>query len=88
MATNQTISNGFQVNRSLLVGGVALAGIGSVLGAAGAALVCAALFSAGRSWVRGLETAPAVLAQRALREAKVASAAGWEAWRAEHGSAN
>ncbi|MFJ9775225.1 hypothetical protein ACIRVF_28920 [Kitasatospora sp. NPDC101157] len=88
MATNKRIFNGFQVNRSLLVGGVALTGIGSVLGAAGAALVCAALFTAGRSWVRGLETAPATFAQRALREAKVASAAGWEAWRAEHGSPN
>ncbi|MGW2376906.1 MULTISPECIES: hypothetical protein [Kitasatospora] len=88
MATNQKISNGFQVNRSLLVGGVALTGIGSVLGAAGAALVCAALFNAGRSWVRSLETPPSALAQRALHEARVASTAGWEAWRAEHGSPN
>ncbi|MFD5468347.1 hypothetical protein ACFWIQ_36890 [Kitasatospora sp. NPDC127059] len=88
MATNQRIFDGFQVNRSLLAGGVALTGIGSVLGAAGAALVCAALFTAGRDWVRNLETPPTALAQRALHEAKVASSAGWEAWRAEHGSPN
>ncbi|MDH6704862.1 hypothetical protein P3T27_001565 [Kitasatospora sp. MAA19] len=88
MAINERISGGFQVNRSLLVGGAVLTGIGAVLGAAGAAMVCAALATAGRSWVRSLETAPAAFAQRALREAKVASAAGWEAWRAEHGSPN
>ncbi|MEU4113185.1 hypothetical protein AB0F71_01620 [Kitasatospora sp. NPDC028055] len=88
MATNQKILNGLQVNRSLLAGGVVLTGIGSVLGAAGAALVCAALFTAGRDWVRSLETPPGALAQRALHEAKVASSAGWEAWRAEHGSPN
>ncbi|MFH9353445.1 hypothetical protein [Kitasatospora sp. NPDC017646] len=88
MASNDRPSNGFQLNRPLLTGGVVLTGIGSLLGAAGAAMVCAALLTAGRSWVRGLETAPAALAQRALREAKVASTAGWEAWRAEHSSPN
>ncbi|MER7849681.1 hypothetical protein ABTZ03_37745 [Kitasatospora sp. NPDC096077] len=88
MATNQRIFGGIQVNRSLLAGGVVLTGIGSVLGAAGAALVCAALFTAGRDWVRSMETPPTTLAQRALHEAKVASSAGWEAWRAEHGSPN
>ncbi|MFE6056810.1 hypothetical protein ACFQ6N_39245 [Kitasatospora sp. NPDC056446] len=88
MATNQKIFTGFQVNRSLLAGGVALTAIGAVLSAAGATVVCAALFTAGRSWVRGLETAPTEFAQRALREARVASTAGWDAWRAEHGSPN
>jgi hypothetical protein len=88
MATNERILSGVQVSRSMLAGGLVLTGIGSVLGAAGAAMVCAALLTAGRNWVRGLETPPTALAQRALREARVASAAGWEAWRAEHGSPN
>ncbi|MFF4921160.1 MULTISPECIES: hypothetical protein [unclassified Kitasatospora] len=87
MATNQ-IFNGLQVNRSLLAGGVVLTGVGSLLGAAGAAMVCAALFTAGRGWLRNLETAPTALAQRALHDAKVASSAGWDAWRAQHGSPN
>ncbi|MEU9042431.1 MULTISPECIES: hypothetical protein [unclassified Kitasatospora] len=87
MATKQ-IFNGFQVNRSLVTGGVALTAIGTVLSATGAAMVCAALITAGRGWVRGLETPPTALAHRALREARVASSAGWEAWRAEHSSPN
>ncbi|MFE4975197.1 hypothetical protein ACFRAR_24220 [Kitasatospora sp. NPDC056651] len=88
MATNQRVFSGFQVNRAVLTGGALLTAIGTVLSAAGATMVCVALVTAGRSWVRGLETAPTALAQRALREARVASTAGWEAWRAEHGSPN
>ncbi|MFE2721264.1 hypothetical protein [Kitasatospora sp. NPDC059327] len=92
MATNDSFLSGFQVNRSLLAGGAVLTGIGAVLGAAGAAMVCAALATAGRSWVRQLDTPPTAVAQRALRQAKAASTAastaGWEAWRAEQGSPN
>ncbi|MET8625711.1 hypothetical protein ABZW30_18515 [Kitasatospora sp. NPDC004669] len=88
MATNQSIFNGFQVNRSMLAGGVVLTGIGSALGAAGTAMVCVALLAAGRNWLRNLDTPPTALAHRALHEARVASSAGWEAWRAEHGSPN
>ncbi|WP_030247679.1 hypothetical protein [Streptomyces sp. NRRL S-350] len=87
MATNQ-IFNGFRVNRSLLTGGAVLTAIGTALSAAGATMVCAALITAGRGWLRSLEATPTALAQRALREARVASTAGWEAWRAEHGSPN
>ncbi|MFI6846034.1 hypothetical protein OG535_17655 [Kitasatospora sp. NBC_00085] len=88
MATNQSFLSGFQVNRSLLAGGAVLTGIGALLGAAGAVMVCAALATAGRGWVRSMDTPPTAMAQRALHEAKVASAAGWEAWRAEHSSPN
>ncbi|MET8697381.1 MULTISPECIES: hypothetical protein [unclassified Kitasatospora] len=91
MATNERFFSGFQVNRSLLAGGAVLTGIAAVFGTAGAVMVCAALATAGRKWVRGLDTPPAALtqrAQRALHEAKVASSAGWEAWRAEHHSPN
>ncbi|MFD8701535.1 hypothetical protein ACFV1W_02790 [Kitasatospora sp. NPDC059648] len=88
MASKDRLSSGFQVNRPLLTGGVVLTGIGSLLGAAGAAMVCAALVTAGRSWMRNLDIPPTALAQRALHEAKVASTAGWEAWRTEHSSPN
>ncbi|KJS56941.1 hypothetical protein [Streptomyces rubellomurinus] len=88
MATNESEFSGFRVNRSLLAGGAVLTGIGSLLGAAGATMVCVALAMAGRDWMRGLENRPTAVAQRALHEARVASTAGWEAWRAEHGSPN
>ncbi|MEU8513334.1 hypothetical protein AB0C76_17335 [Kitasatospora sp. NPDC048722] len=88
MATNESYLSGFRVNRSMLAGGAVLTGVGAVLGAAGAAMVCAALATAGRDWVRSREIPPTVLAQRALREARVASSAGWQAWRAEHSSPN
>ncbi|MFE6865945.1 hypothetical protein ACFVFS_05270 [Kitasatospora sp. NPDC057692] len=88
MATNERSFSGFQVNRSLLAGGAVLTGIGALFGTAGAVMVCAALATAGRAWVRGLDTPPTAMAQRALHEAKVASSAGWDAWRAEHHSPN
>ncbi|MFD7901120.1 hypothetical protein ACFV4F_35555 [Kitasatospora sp. NPDC059722] len=88
MATNESYLSGFRVNRSLLTGGAMLTGIGAALGAAGVAMVCVALATAGRDWVRSRETPPTALAQRAMHEARVASAAGWQAWRTEHGSPN
>ncbi|MER5351825.1 hypothetical protein ABT093_16040 [Kitasatospora sp. NPDC002551] len=88
MATNERFLSGFQVNRSLLAGGALLTGIGALFGTAGAVMVCAALATAGRKWVRGLDRPPSAMAQRALHEAKVASSAGWDAWRAEHHSPN
>ncbi|MFJ9607784.1 hypothetical protein ACIRS1_15735 [Kitasatospora sp. NPDC101176] len=88
MATNQNLFSGFQVNRPMLAGGAVLSGVGAVIGMAGAVMVCAALATAGRNWVRGLDTPPSVMAHRALHEAKVASNAGWEAWRTEHSSPN
>ncbi|MEV7772770.1 hypothetical protein [Kitasatospora sp. NPDC086791] len=88
MATNESLFSGFQVNRSLLAGGVVLTGIGAALGAAGTVMMCAALATAGRNWVRGMDAPPSVIAHRALHGAKAASTAGWEAWRAEQTSPN
>ncbi|QKW20232.1 hypothetical protein HUT16_15200 [Kitasatospora sp. NA04385] len=82
MTTNQKFTvGGFQVNRRLLTAGAALTGVGAVVALAGTALVCTALVSAGRGWVRTLETHPAEMAQRTFQQAKAASAAGREAWR-------
>ncbi|WP_406200240.1 hypothetical protein OH807_18905 [Kitasatospora sp. NBC_01560] len=88
MATNQSFFNGFQVNRTLLAGGAVFTGVGALLGATGAVMVCVALATAGRQWVRGMDTPPTAMAQRALSGAKAASAAGWDAWRAEQVSPN
>ncbi|MEV7118099.1 hypothetical protein [Kitasatospora griseola] len=81
MATNQKFIGGFQVNRGMLTVGVALTGLGAVVGLTGTALVCVALANAGRGWFQQLETHPAALAQRTMHQAKAASAAGLEAWR-------
>ncbi|MFI8454160.1 hypothetical protein [Kitasatospora sp. NPDC085464] len=88
MATNENFFSGFQVNRSLLAGGVVLTGIGAALGAAGTVMVCAALATAGRNWMRNMDAPPTAIAHRAFHGAKVASAAGWDAWRAEQASPN
>ncbi|MFJ8040580.1 hypothetical protein ACIRBX_08770 [Kitasatospora sp. NPDC096147] len=84
MATYQKFIGGFEVNRGLLVTGVALTGAAALVGLAGTAMVGAALLSAGRGWVRQLETPPGELAQRTLHQARAASMAGWDAWRTEH----
>ncbi|MFJ9519582.1 hypothetical protein ACIRPK_15135 [Kitasatospora sp. NPDC101801] len=84
MAMYQKFMGGFEVNRRLLGAGVVLTGAGALIGLAGTALVGAALLSAGRGWVQKLETAPTELAHRTLNQARAASLAGLEAWRAEH----
>jgi hypothetical protein len=44
-------------------------------------LVGSALLSATRQWVKQLEQPPSVMARRTWQQAKVAAAAGAEAWR-------
>src|SRR5215218_5514746 len=72
---------GMQLNRSLLVGGGLLVGIGGLLGFTGMVLVGSALLSATRQWVNQLEQPPSELARRKWQQAKAAAAAGAEAWR-------
>ncbi|RKE19835.1 hypothetical protein [Streptomyces sp. TLI_171] len=82
MATNQKFIGGFQVNRGMLTAGAALTGLGAVVGLTGTVLVCVALANAGRGWIQQLDTPPSALAQRTLHQARAASTAGMEAWRA------
>jgi hypothetical protein len=72
---------GIQVNRSLLVGGGVLIGIGSLLGFTGAVLIGSALVSATRQWVNHLERPPSEIARRKWQQARAAAAAGADAWR-------
>jgi hypothetical protein len=67
-------------NRVLLAGGV-LAGIGGLLGCAGALLVSSALVSASRRWVRQLDPPPSTMAKVKLQQARAATTAGARAWR-------
>ncbi|MDH6124534.1 hypothetical protein [Kitasatospora sp. GP82] len=82
MATNQNLIGGFQVNRGMLTVGAALTGLGALIGLTGTVIVGVALASAGRGWVRQLETPPGELAARTLQHARAASLAGLDAWRA------
>jgi hypothetical protein len=72
---------GMQLNRSLLVGGGVLVGVGGLLGLTGMVLVGSALLSATRQWVKRLEQPPSELARRRWQQARVAAAAGAQAWR-------
>ncbi|MFE9427150.1 hypothetical protein ACFYNO_29755 [Kitasatospora sp. NPDC006697] len=81
MMNTQKIFAGFQPNRKLIAAGLVLGGVGSVAGLVGTVLVGAALATAGRSWLKQLESAPAERAARTLAQAKAASQAGLDAWR-------
>jgi len=85
MANERITNNGptFDVNRRLLAVGAVLTGTGALLALVGTAIAGTALATAGRGWVRQLETPPSELANRTLRQAKHASRAGVEAWRAQ-----
>jgi hypothetical protein len=78
---NDVSQESIQVNRSLLIGGGVLVGIGGVLGFTGMVLVGSALLSATRQWVNQLERPPSEIARRKWQQAKVAASAGAEAWR-------
>jgi hypothetical protein len=72
---------GIQLNRSLLVGGGVLVGIGGLLGFTGVVLVGSALLSATRQWIDQLERPPSEIARRKWQQAKAAASAGAAAWR-------
>jgi hypothetical protein len=81
LRSDNTSPEGMQLNRSLLVGGGVLVGIGGLLGFTGMVLVGSALLSATRQWAKQLEQPPSELARRKWQQAKVAAAAGAQAWR-------
>ena len=72
--------NGVRSNRVLVAGGV-LAGIGGLLGCAGALLVSSALVSASRRWVQQLDPPPSTMAKVKWQQARAATTAGTRAWR-------
>jgi hypothetical protein len=78
---NGTSQGRIQLNRSLLVGGGVLVGIGGLLGFTGVVLVGSALLSATRQWIDQLERPPSEIARRKWQQAKAAASAGAAAWR-------
>ncbi|MDF9813950.1 hypothetical protein M2266_003181 [Streptomyces sp. SPB162] len=85
MAINRMTAHGIDIDTRMLTVGVAVTGVAAVLGLAGTVMIGVTLLNAGRGYVRRMEVAPAELAVRALRHAKVAShaasQAGADAWR-------
>ena len=79
--SDNTSPEGMQLNRSRLVGGGLLVGIGGLLGFTGMVLVGSALLSATRQWVNQLEHPPSEIAKRKWQQARAAASAGTEAWR-------
>jgi hypothetical protein len=79
--TDPAIQQVPQLNKSLLVGGGVLLGLGGLLGATGFALVSAAFIAATREWVNQLEQPPTEIARRRWQQARSAAAAGAAAWR-------
>ena len=79
--SDNTSPQGMQLNRSRLVGGGLLVGIGGLLGLTGMVLVGSALLSAIRQWVNQLEQPPSEMARRKWQQAKAAASAGAGAWR-------
>jgi hypothetical protein len=79
--SQQQAAGGFGVNSGLLISGAVLAGLGSLLGAAGLALGCTALAGAARRWLGGQELPPSQLARQQLAKAKAATVAGATTWR-------
>jgi hypothetical protein len=71
-----------QLNRGALVSGAVLVGVGGLLGATGVLLGTYAILSATRQWMKQLETPPSEIAAQRLHQAKVATSAAAEAWRA------
>lgn len=68
------------VNRGVVKVGVALMGVGLLFGAAGSAVIVAALTAGLRKHVKSSELPPSELALHHWRRAKLASRAGKDAW--------
>jgi hypothetical protein len=81
VADQTSSKSDIQFNRSLLVGGGVLVGLGGLLGFTGMALVASALISATRQWVDHLERPPSEIARRRWEQTKAAASAGAAAWR-------
>ena len=87
MAANEVSRQWVRPNRGLLVSGAVLVGVGGMLGATGVLLGTFAILSATRQWVKQLETPPSEMASQRLHQARAATAAAADAWRAEGKSA-
>ena len=83
MSASEVSRQSVQINRGVLVSGAVLVGVGGLLGATGVLLGTYAILSATRQWMKQLETPPSEMAAQRLHQAKLATAAAADAWRAQ-----
>ena len=83
MSASEVSRQPVQINRGVLVSGAVLVGVGGLLGATGVLLGTYAILSATRQWMKQLETPPSEMAAQRLHQAKLATAAAADAWRAQ-----
>jgi hypothetical protein len=82
MTANEAFRQPVQLNRAALMGGAVLVGVGGLLGATGVLIGTYAILSATRQWMKQLETPPSEIAAQRLHQAKAATSAAADAWRA------
>ncbi|WP_055586796.1 hypothetical protein [Peterkaempfera griseoplana] len=81
-----SIPQALDIDTRLVTAGAVLTAGGALVALTGMSLVGFALATAGRRWVRQLEVPPSERAAAKLRQARHASLAGMEAWRAAAGN--
>ena len=81
MADEEVPAQGLALKTGPLLAGAVLIGVGSLLGLAGLAIAGAALGTAARRYVNGMEVPPSELARQNLAKARAAASAGVSAWR-------
>ena len=86
MTASEMSRHPVHINKGALVGGAVMVGVGGLLGATGVLLGTFAILAATREWMKHLETPPSEMAAQRLHQAKVASSAAADAWRAERRS--
>jgi hypothetical protein len=74
-----------EVNRPLLISGLALLGVGGLLCVAGGITAAIAAVGATRSWVSQWDEPPAAMARRRYGQARSAALAGAQGWKQNGG---
>jgi hypothetical protein len=86
MRTGQTYTlSAFQPNRSSVVTGAVLIGVGGLIALTGIIVSGSALASACRKWLRDLEVPPSEVVKHKWDQTKAATAAGTAAWQQHNG---
>jgi hypothetical protein len=85
MNTGQSYSsNGFQLNATPMIIGVALVGAGALIGITGMIIGGTALFGSTRKWFKELEVPPSEVVKHKWGQTKAATTAGASAWQQHH----
>jgi hypothetical protein len=80
-------SSGFQLNARPVIVGVALIGVGGLIGLTGLIVGGTAMISATRQWLGEREVPPSEVVKQKLGQTKAATAAGASAWK-QHNDAH